>query len=31
MAIVLADGVVAPDDIISITLPDGPHEPLLAV
>ena len=31
MAIVLADGVVAPNDIISVTLPSGPHEPLLVV
>ena len=31
MAIVLADGVVAPDDTIAVTLPSGPHEPLLVV
>jgi MOSC domain-containing protein YiiM len=31
MAIVLADGAVAPDDIVTVTLPVRPHEPLLAV
>ena len=31
MAIVIADGVIRPDDIITVVLPDGPHEPLLPV
>ena len=31
MAIVIADGVISPDDIITVVLPDGPHEPLLPV
>ena len=31
MAIVIADGVIRPDDLITVVLPDGPHEPLLPV
>lgn len=31
MAIVLADGAVAPHDIVTVTLPARPHEPLLVV
>jgi len=31
MAIVIADGVIRPDDTIAVVLPDGPHEPLLPV
>ena len=31
MSIVVADGVVAPDDVITVVLPDGPHEPLAVV